>query len=129
MKITPELKHAIRCVFAKRKTLRSDEKYSLKEASVRAFLKKNKAAAAHLAKVQRLQKEENKAISELNDKFGLKCWDGKQPHIDSPEKFASAGGVNPDLSDPDADGTIANLALATPEQGAAILKALGINWD
>lgn len=142
MKIDPELRRAITAM-SKRKPEQSwQQKEAANKQAIEDFFTANpkakKTIFALRAKQARAQKEAEDARALLCGKYGLRFSsyeadaDIEFARCDSDnEAFVKAGG-KPPAEHPDKwnlDSVIAKLAKATPEEGAEILKQIGVNWS
>lgn len=133
MKITHELKIAIRAVMTKKNQHhRTIDGPALKKEAVRKFLHSHKAPAALVKKVWDAKKALHALEENLGEKYGLEVNGSGETYIgrfgQREQKFVAAGGVMPDLEEPNAENFIARLAMATPTEGDKLLKSIGINW-
>ena len=137
MKIDDNLRAAIRatCKMSQRPN-REITAASCKEAVVK-FLAKNQKTwnrrITALMKANAACEKANSKAARLREEFeqvGLSPWHLPAIEIKHHELFVKAGGELPVAAvAKDADTIIAKLAAATPEEGAAIIKELGINWE
>lgn len=137
MKIDENLRAAIRatCKMSQRPDRQSTAS-SYKKA-VDAFIAKNQKSwnrrVSALMKANAACKKADDKAALLREEFervGLSPWHLPEIRLQHTEMFVKAGGELPVAAvAKDADTIIAKLAAATPEEGAVIIKELGINWE
>ena len=136
MKIDDNLRAAIRstCKISQRPNRQSTrEQYH--EAVMKFIAKSPKLWERRIKALKKASDASAKARDKVNqlaedfEKVGLNPWN-PEIQIQNTELFVKAGGELPTTAIiKDADTIIAKLAAATPEEGAAIIKELGINWE
>lgn len=128
MKISQELKVAIRCVITQASAKQRVSESTLRDKAVGDFLRKNKKAAAAVANHKKAVAATAAAYKALKA-FGLRTGYNDKPAIENDVTFKAQGGVIPDLTPLTFETFTARLALASPAQGITLLKSIGINWD
>ena len=143
MKLDPTLRSAIKSKCKRQPSIDWTVKKKANDESIAEFLASKPKAAARVKAIREakaslqnqidlLQERYNKLGKEMCEKFGLSDSRGELDFArcdSSNEAFTKAGGKIPVLRNWDYDEMIARLASATPKEGAAILKEIGINWE
>lgn len=139
MKIDTDLRLAIKAA-ERAQPHDYDGRDKREQEAIARFLKDHPAKARRVRalakKAKRCYAEYQKANALIHDGFGLQtsenrgsgfCISGYGP---SQERFAKAGGKLPlKTTRWKADNVIAQIAAATPKEGAKLIKNLGINWQ
>jgi hypothetical protein len=133
MKIDTDLRAAIRSAYLQRKRTADDwaVRRAAEKAAIAALLKSKPALARRVAKARADANRANIAAakaSQIISAIGI-SHDGERIH--DTELFVKAGGAFKFSEAPrwTFDQVMAQLASATPREGAAILTKLGINWQ
>ena len=137
MKIDDSLRAAIRATCKMSQRPNRDSTAAASKAAVAKFIAKNpklwNRRVSALMKAEAARKKANAKVNLLSKEFeqvGLSPWHLPNIELRDAEVFIKAGGELPVAAvAKDADTIIAKLAAATPEEGAAIIKELGINWE
>jgi hypothetical protein len=131
MKIDSDLRAALRSAYNQQKYV--DRDYAAKERAKKAALTDLFTRKPAIERNVKTAKRWLKLAEELNRKahfvfenLGLDYRGDRMAHD---ERFKAAGGVPPKCAARwNFDAMMHRLSLATPKEGAAIIKAIGINW-
>ena len=137
MKIDDNLRAAVRstCKMSQRQDRQVTS--AAYKAAVDKFIAKNpkswnRRVSALMKANAACKKADDKAalLREEFERVGLSPWNLPEIQLRDPELFVKAFGDLPVAAvAKDSDTIIAKLAAATPAEGAAIIKELGINWE
>ncbi len=137
MKIDTDLRLAIKSAEKAQPSISWQDKEANRKASIAGFLKSNKAAARDIAKLTAIIVKSDKAKADAQaamcKRYGL-VTGGKEISFagcgEGTANFTKAGGQIINTDDKwSFDSVMRQLVIATPKEGAAILKRLGINWS
>lgn len=130
MKIDTDLRLAVRSVVTAARESESWQERNKREQKAIAELLKKRSIAAKLQNAQRQFKrgeEIKRRAGKIFDRYGLSC---SLSSIQNEERFIAAGGsLTKLIKFPRVEVVLAQLASASPAEGAKIIKSLGIKWE
>jgi hypothetical protein len=143
MKIEPELRKAITSAYKSQPETGWRETEEAEQKSIAALLatKKGSKIIALKKRIDLLTHQLEIARETLSQNYGVHLNERTDTGFDfinydkedegAPQGFLNAGGIAPTMPKPrwNLHNFITDIAAATPQEGKALLKSIGINWE